>query len=182
MRLFVAVELPEEVKRQLMGLQKNIAGVRWLPTKQLHLTVLFLGEVDDEKLTQIINALAEIKLAPFTLQIAKTGCFPNARAPRVLWIDLEREPMLERLYLLVRTAAETCGILLEKRSFSPHITLARLKQSNSADISSFIHQTVSDNILPITVQQFALFQSVLTQQGATHRQIQAFPCGMSRSF
>jgi RNA 2',3'-cyclic 3'-phosphodiesterase len=176
MRLFVALELPEEVKCHLVGLQGEISGIRWLPPEQLHLTMLFLGDVEEEKLAQIILALTEIRVAPFTLHITRIGCFPNARAPRVLWAGIERQPMLERLHLQIKTAAESCGIRLETCSFSPHITLARLKQPDSADVTMFLRQPTSNKIPPVTIEQFVLFQSVLTTQGAKHQPIQKFNC------
>ncbi len=175
MRLFIAIELPEAVKSLLDGLQRNVPSVRWLPPGQIHLTLLFLGEVMEDKLEQISEALSEITVEPFTIQITKTGCFPHARDPRVLWVGLARQPGLEQLHILVRRVVSSCGILLEKRPFRPHITVARVKQPDSCDISSYLNQAICEGISPINVRQFILFQSILTQQGAIHKPIQAFP-------
>ncbi|MDD5285386.1 MAG: RNA 2',3'-cyclic phosphodiesterase [Desulfuromonadaceae bacterium] len=175
MRLFIAIELPEETKRMLLELKRDIHSVRWLAPEQLHLTLLFLGEVEEGKLEQLCMALSEIRVEPFTLEIAKSGCFPGSRAPKVLWVGLESQPALNLLALNVTDAVSSTGIELEKRRFTPHITLARVKQPGSCDISCYLNPEIHAKIRPVNVTEFVLFQSLLTQQGAIHQPIRRFP-------
>lgn len=174
MRLFIAIELPDEVKRQLAGMRRDIAGVRWVVPEQLHLTMLFLGDQTEETVQQLNAVLSGIRVEPFELEISRTGCFPNARFPRVLWVGFMPQPELTRLAERIRAAVESCGIVLEKRSFSPHITLARVKQPGAGAVTGFLSQTICSKSPPIYVSQFVLFQSCLTQQGAIHKPIRRF--------
>jgi len=176
MRLFIAIELPEDTRCKLLALKRDIPGVRWVSPEQLHLTLLFLGEVEDNKLEQLILAMSKIKVAPFTLNFSKTGCFPRSDAPKVLWVGLDQLPALNALAATVRAAVSSFSVPLEWSPFSPHITLARVKQPGSFDISCFLNQAIREKFAPIHVREFVLFSSTLTQQGAIHRPIKVFPC------
>ena len=94
MRLFIAIELPADVKRELGGLKVDIPGVRWVPTDKIHLTLAFLGEVDGAALERLTGELARIQVTEFRLCFSGTGCFPDRRRPRVLWIGLVPHPRL----------------------------------------------------------------------------------------
>ena len=174
MRLFVAVDMPAEVKEKLASLQTAIPGVRWLPAEQLHLTLVFLGEIEPENLDGLCSALAAIAVPPFTLTFDRTGCFPHPGAPKVLWAGVKQQPALAGLALLVREAAESCGIKTDERPFSPHITLGRSRQPASCTAADFSKQLISDKKLSIPVLSFILYQSRLTQQGAIHEAIREF--------
>lgn len=177
MRLFVAIELPEEVKHQLAGLRRDMAGVRWVAPEQLHLTMLFLGDLTEETTQQLSAAFSSIRIEPFELEIDRTGCFPDTRAPRVLWVGVMPRPELAILAERLRAATQSCGIVLEKRSFTPHITLARVKQPGAGAASCFLNQIIGNKFPVIHVRQFVLFHSCLTQQGAIHKPISRFYAG-----
>ena len=174
MRLFLAIEMPAEVKEILSTLRQDIAGVRWVPPEQLHLTLLFLGELAPENLDRLCNALATIAIAPFTLTFDRTGCFPRPAAPRILWAGIKPHPALSRLVLLSREAAADCGVLVDEKPFSPHITLARSKQPAPSQATDFSGRPIIDKKLSMPVDRFILYQSTLTQQGAIHEAIRAF--------
>jgi 2'-5' RNA ligase len=174
MRLFIAIDMPDDVKRVLSGLRRDIPGVRWVPPEQMHLTLLFLGEVPEERLEILCCALSTIEIFPFTLNFSRTGCFPRPSSPRVLWAGVDRQPVLTELAQRVRKATESCGIQIDERAFSPHITLARIKQPASCNVFDFINRPVSDNKLSVPVQHFTLYQSCLTQHGAIHKEIMVF--------
>jgi len=174
MRLFIAIELPGEIKRKLEGMRTNIPGSRWVPGEQIHLTLAFLGEVDDATLEQLTGALAAIRSPGFSLSFSGTGCFPDRRRPRVLWIGLEPEPLLNSLASLVREAVLACNIPQEERPFSPHITLARLKLPASREAAAFLDHPPEQGLPPVDVRDFILFQSRLTPQGAVHAPVKPF--------
>lgn len=175
MRLFIAIELPDEVKRGLVAPRRGIPGVRWVPQEQIHLTLLFLGEVGEEQVAPLCRALAEVSGAPFTLTLSGTGCFPNNRRPRVFWVGLDPQPALDRLAEGVKRAAESCGITTEERPFTPHITLARIRPPAPFDTGGRLAQWVPEGLPPISVREFVLFQSILEAHGALHRPVRAFP-------
>jgi 2'-5' RNA ligase len=174
MRLFIAIELPDEIKKQLEGMRTHIPGSRWVPLEQIHLTLAFLGYVDDATLDLLTGALATIKAPGFNLCFSDTGCFPDRRRPRVLWVGLEPEPLLSRLASLVREAVLACNIPQEERPFSPHITLARLKFPPPREVGAFLDQPRKQELPPVGVREFTLFQSLLTSQGAVHTPVKTF--------
>jgi 2'-5' RNA ligase len=174
MRLFIAIELPEDVKRLLGRMRGDIPGARWVPVEQLHLTLSFLGEVDEETAKLLTKELAAIQAPGFALRFAGTGCFPGRNRPRVIWVGLEPEPLLNNLASLVRKAVLSCDIPQEDRPFSAHITLARLKFPASREVAAFIDQPQKQSIPPVAVREFILFQSRLMQQGAIHTPIKSF--------
>jgi 2'-5' RNA ligase len=153
----------------------DIPGARWVPLEQIHLTLAFLGEVDDDTLKLLTMALSEIQAPGFGLRFDGTGCFPDRRRPRVLWVGLEPEPLLSNLASLVRRAVLACGIPQEERPFSAHITLARLRFPASREAASFLDRPGSIEIPPVSVREFILFQSRLTPKGALHTPLKRFP-------
>jgi 2'-5' RNA ligase len=174
MRLFVAIEIPDDLKNELARLRVDIPGARWVATEQIHLTLAFLGEIAGADVGPLSEELSRIHSPAFKLRFAETGCFTDRRRPRVLWIGLEPEPHLIRLTSLVRGAILACGIPQEERHFSPHITLARLKAPPSREFDSFINPHNSLKLPPFSVREFILFQSLLNQRGAEHLPLRNF--------
>lgn len=173
-RLFIAIELPTEVKKSLGRLRIEIPGARWVPPEQIHLTLAFVGDQDADMTARLIENLSSIHQPEFSLAFTVPGCFPDIRRPRVLWVGLEPEPLLARLAGRVREAALACGISLEERPFSPHITLARLKLSSGREATAFLrHPPV--RTVPVMVREFTLFESRLSAAGAIHTQLKTFP-------
>jgi 2'-5' RNA ligase len=168
MRLFIAIELPEQLKKRLGGLRTDISGARWVPLVQLHLTLVFLGEVDADLCKSLLAALGAIKAPGFRLRFNRPGCFPHHRQPRVLWIGLDPEPLLLKLVRQLQQTVLDCGIPLEEKPFTPHITLARCKIPAEHAVNLFLEQHARLNLEPFDVQEFFLFQSQLTVRGAVH--------------
>jgi len=175
MRLFIAIELPTGLKTELGRLRAVIPGVRWVPAEQIHLTLAFLGEVDDAAAGRLTAQLAAIRGDAFELSFGGIGCFPDRQRPRVVWLGVKPEPGLLRLATAVQQNSLSAGILLEERPFSPHITLARLKFPATAELRTFLDQQHRIILKPFAVREFTLFQSNLTSQGAVHSPIRSFP-------
>lgn len=175
MRLFIAIELPAELKRKLGQLRTDIPGVRWVPTEQIHLTLAFLGDVDEETMERLTAHLADIRANAFKLSCASIGCFPGRQQPRVVWIGVKPEPGLQKLATAVQQSALYAGIPLEERPFSPHLTIARLKLPVSVLLRAFLDRQDKFSFKPFAVQEFTLFQSRLTSQGAVHSPVRNFP-------
>lgn len=180
MRLFIAIELPADVKRELGGLKVDIPGVRWVPVDKIHLTLAFLGEVDGAAMERLTGELARVQVTEFQLCFSGTGCFPDRRRPRVLWIGLEPHPRLHQLAERVRDAVLACGVPQEERPFSPHITMARLKLSPPRECDAFLDQHKKLKLPALYVREFTLYQSSLTPQGAVHTPIRNFPLATLR--
>ncbi|MBT1073898.1 RNA 2',3'-cyclic phosphodiesterase [Geobacter grbiciae] len=175
MRLFVAIDLPDEVKRSVADICRGVPGVRWLPPDQLHLTLRFIGEEDDAVAAAIRRGLAEITSPPFPLSLQGVGCFPSPRRPRVLWVGLSGGAPLQQLQQKVEAAVVAAGILAEERPFSPHITLARLREHREGDVAPFLARNASFHCEPFTVDAFHLYSSILAAKGAIHRHEASYP-------
>lgn len=175
MRLFIAIELPDELKQELERLKTDIPGARWVPAVQIHLTLAFLSEVDEATVAKLTDLLAQLQADPFELSPGGIGCFPDRVRPRVVWLGVKPVPKLLRLAQAVHHAALTAGIILEERPFSPHLTIARLKLPAARQLGAFLDRHSALTLKSFTVRGFTLFQSRLSAQGAVHSQIRSFP-------
>ena len=167
-RLFVAIELPEWVKAELSGLSFGLPGAHWVPDDQLHLTLRFIGEVDKIQFEEIAQALTEVQLDPFDLALEGVGTFPPRGTPTVLWVGLEKSEPLGQLRRRVESALQQAGVQPEGRKFSPHITLARLKNAPMNRLGEFLTGHALFKLAPFDVEEFHLFSSQLTSKGAIH--------------
>ncbi len=167
-RLFVAIDLPDEVRERIASLDGTVPGGRWVPREQLHLTLRFIGEVDEEGFRGIKSVLEGVRGAPFVLTLAKVGHFPPGRRPRVLWVGIEGCAALLELQQRVEAALAGAGIIPEERRFSPHITVARLKETSAETVTAFEERHAAFRAGPVSVTEFHLYSSSLTRAGAIH--------------
>jgi 2'-5' RNA ligase len=174
-RLFMAVDLPEEVKEAVAGTCTGLPGVKWIHMSQLHLTLRFIGNADDELFSRIKNELAGIADGPFPIALRGVGCFPPRRDPRVLWVGVEPNPELVRLAEKVEEAVVRAGVVPETRSFSPHITTARISGFTRAKISEYIARLGTFAAGQFEIGEFYLYSSTLTPKGAVHKREAAYP-------
>lgn len=182
-RLFVAVDLPAEVKSALSELrdawQKKIPTARWSKPENMHLTLRFIGaNVPAEKVEPIKSALAGIRADRFNLSLARLGRFPPSekKAPRVLWAGIMRNDGLDALHAAVETALNSAGFAPENRSFNPHITLARLKTHKpTPEADSFLRAGSDFKTDAFRVDEFLLYESQLTPQGPRYAHIGHYP-------
>jgi len=174
-RLFVSVELPDDVKATLARLVGDVPGARWLEPDELHLTVRFIGEVDGVLFDDVLAALEEVRVAPFTLALRGVGHFPPRGEPRILWAGLERSPELTALHNKVEGALVRAGVEPEPRKFLPHVTLARLRATPVRAVGSFIALNGLYRSQPFAVTDFQLFSSNLSGKRAVHRQEAVYP-------
>lgn len=175
-RLFVAIDLPEQLKSAVAGFAHEVPSAKWVHTDQLHLTLRFIGEVDDATFSLIKKNLSRISFPCFTLSVCGVGHFPPGRRPRVIWLGLDPCTGLSQLQLEVERAVVELGILPEERPFSPHITLARLKEPVPTAVERFekAHQDFTSP--PFQVKEFILYSSQLTRAGAIHTKEAIYPC------
>jgi 2'-5' RNA ligase len=187
-RLFVAVELPgvalEALNRLQHELQRHVSsGLRWVRPEGIHLTLKFLGETPQAKLPAIEGALAEVVegIGGHELSLGEMGTFGSRNSPRVLWVDLagETEALL-RLQRRVDRALDAIGYPSEKRPFSPHLTLARVRQEMAREVAEPLAAAVRSVSVPaatIPVRELSLMLSKLGPGGAVYRRLQAWPLG-----
>jgi RNA 2',3'-cyclic 3'-phosphodiesterase len=180
MRLFVALDIPEDVRSSLAALVSHLhpscRSARWARIEGLHVTLKFIGEASPEKTAEINTALASIpSRAPIPLSFRGLGFFPNERRPRVLWAGIEAGPDLAALAAAVETALAGLGIARDERAFSPHLTLARFDTPRGLDaLHAAILKAVHLEFGVSTAREFHLYQSVLKPGGAEYTRLATF--------
>lgn len=167
-RLFVAVPLPGDIRQRLALLSGGIPGASWLAPDTLHLTLRFIGEVEEDVAADIDDALARIRLPAFSLGLAELGLFATGRNLRTLWAGVERSAPLARLQAKVETAVVAAGLPPEGRKFTPHVTLARLKNAPRGRVEQVLAGHAGFRAGPFAVDRFTLYSSLLTRDGAIH--------------
>lgn len=174
-RLFVAIDLPDSVKRSLAVLRSDLPGAHWVAEEQLHLTLRFIGDADDLALAGIKVALEQINAPSFPLALSGIGHFPPGKHPRVFWAGITAPPQL----LAVQKQVELClcgaGIPPEGRKFSPHITIARLKGTPPNRLMAIEEKLKDFSSAPFPVTEFHLYSSTITRSGASHKREATYP-------
>ena len=127
-RLFVALDLPDVIKTSLASLMDGLGDVRWLSDDQLHLTLRFIGEIDNGQARDVEDALSLVQGQPFDLSLKGIGHFPPRSEPRVIWTGVEHQPELQALKRRIDHALREAGLDRDPKKYRPHVTLARLRR------------------------------------------------------
>jgi 2'-5' RNA ligase len=169
-RLFVAIDLPDEVKEYIANICFGVPGAKWVPKDQSHLTLRFIGEVDDNQYSQISYALSDVNASRFDLTLKGTGHFPPRNRPTVLWVGIEKNDEMMLLKNAIEDTLKAAGIPPEDRKFAAHITVARLDNTTPVrKVADFLSMNGLFKITTVPVDEFHLYSSVLTHSGAVHR-------------
>jgi 2'-5' RNA ligase len=179
MRLFAALDLPPEIVRSLEDLLRHLrpaARVAWSPPSNLHITTKFIGWWPDERLDELKAALAGLPPRdPIAVHLHRLGFFPNERAPRVFWCGIEA-PGLDRLAAATDRATAALGLEPEKRPFSPHLTLARIKERiDTGPLQKAIAALPSLDFGRCEARSFFLYRSELKPTGSVYTKLAEFP-------
>ena len=175
-RLFVAIEIPKSLSDDISAAQsmirssvKTSAQMTFVDPRLMHITLKFIGEVNENAVQKIKAALCSISFSPFSIQVKRIE-LNSKKQPRVLWLSLHTSPPLVELATSVEQILTPFGIEREKREYNPHITLARIKRSSPELISAVA--SVRDSIectFPVT--DFVLKKSVLTPSGPIYSDV-----------
>ncbi len=185
-RSFIAVELPGEVKQALAGLQAKLKGngrqVKWVEPENLHLTLQFLGNIDAGTVKDITAAITQgaIGTHPFTLEVGGLGMFPGAERVQTIWVGLSGE--MEKLIGLQRAIGanlQKLGFEPEKRPFTPHLTLGRVKDfvqnQERALLGQLVTRTPWNGKYRVSVTAVNLMKSQLTREGPIYSKLATVP-------
>jgi RNA 2',3'-cyclic 3'-phosphodiesterase len=184
MRLFVALELPGDVREALValiaGLKPLCRAARWVRPEGMHVTLKFIGhaiaDADAEKFAAATAALATVKsAAPVDMRYRGVGFFPNARRPNVFWCGIQASPNLAPLLADIEQALEPLGIPCETRAFVPHLTVARFKTPEGVRaLARATEEFAEKDFGSARETAFHLFESELKPGGAEYRKIESF--------
>ncbi|MBE9551896.1 MAG: RNA 2',3'-cyclic phosphodiesterase [Proteobacteria bacterium] len=167
-RLFVAIPLPELVRTQLTMLQSGLQGARWLKPANIHLTLRFIGEVRNDLASDIDMALSEITAPAFELALEGIGSFARGKRPHALWAGMVKSEPLMYLQAKIESTLVRTGLEAAERKFSPHITIARLKEMRPNRVEAWVADHGAFQTAPFQADRFALFSSFLKPDGAVY--------------
>ncbi|HSW50487.1 MAG TPA: RNA 2',3'-cyclic phosphodiesterase [Bryobacteraceae bacterium] len=179
MRLFTAIDLPNDVRDRLaalIGRLRPAARLKWSTAGNLHVTTKFIGEWPAGRLAELTATLRGVPGgAPIAVSVRGLGWFPNARASRVFWAGVEGGSPLEDLARATDLALSGLGIAREDRPFSPHLTLARIKDPVPLDrLRDAVSALPSVEFGQFTADRFSLYQSKLGPSGSVYSKLEEF--------
>lgn len=176
-RLFVAVALPESVRLDLAALAGGIPGARWVEAQNMHVTLRFIGDIEEGLAHDIDLSLEAIEAPPFELRLEGIGYFGPARAARLVHVGVQRSNALNFLRDKIESAVVRAGLPPDERKFLPHVTLARLKDAPASRVVDFIADHNLFRAGPIAVDHFTLFSSFHGRTGPIYRPERIYPLG-----
>lgn len=174
-RLFVAIPLPDLIRTQLTLLQSGLQGARWIKPENIHLTLRFIGEVPNDVAGDIDTALAEISAPAFEVELDGIGSFSRGKYPHALWVGLAKSEPLRHLQAKVESRLTQLGLEPAERKFSPHITIARLREMRANRVEAWVAEHGGFRTAPFRVDRFALFSSYLKSEGAVYVEEAGYP-------
>ncbi len=178
-RLFVALSIPENVAAALATLQNGVEGARWRPVENFHLSLAFIGETDRHGFNGVIDALGEIDAPAFDLKISGLGFFGDKK-PRALWAGVDDAAALAHLKSKIETALRRKEFDLERRKFTPHVTLAYLKGARRDEIAAYCAANGVFSAETFRVQAFHLYSSRLGGQASQYEIEASYSLSSSR--
>lgn len=181
MRVFIAIPLPPDVKAHLVTVQQEFRPLpvqaTWVRESGFHLTLTFLGEVAPKRIEAILSGMRETsrEFHPFSLMVSGMGLFPHEARPRVLWVGIQDGTgQLAQLQQALETRLAQSGFPAEGRSFTPHLTVARLRSiPRGEDFIACVRRHREDSFGPIDAHRLELIESQLHPSGARYSTLKA---------
>ena len=179
-RSFIAIELPDNLKLALTRLQDQLksgkqAPVKWVDPYSIHLTLKFLGNIGTDMVDKLTAAIGEAArgISPFQLEVKGLGAFPSLKRVQVVWVGVTGEvERLRQLQQRIESNLEPLGFTTESRPFTPHLTLARLRDRTLPDerkrFGQLIAATKFESVYTMKVDSIKLMRSQLTREGAIY--------------
>ena len=157
-RLFTGLEIPDDIRESLSMLRGGLPGARWIDSENYHLTLRFIGDVDDVVAREVVYMLGKIRRGGFELRIDGVSSF-GGRKPRAVVATVAASPAVMELQAEHERLMQRIGIEPEGRKFTPHVTLARLRDTSSQDVAEYLSARGGFRSKPFQVSNFVLFSS-----------------------
>jgi 2'-5' RNA ligase len=158
-RLFTALEIPRDAAMSLSLLRGGLPGARWIDTENFHLTLRFIGDVDGRTADELVRELDRIRCASFMLNLSGVGAFGSKKKAHAIWAGTAPCPQLNALQGEVAKACNRIHAPPDPRKFTPHVTVARLKNASDADAAKWLSARGNFSTLPFKVGRFVLMSS-----------------------
>ena len=182
-RLFIAVDISEEARRRaadhidkMRALAESVR-VGWERAEKLHVTLKFLGKVDEAHVAHVSDTTASVAagFAPFRIALARTGVFPRLKQPRVLWLGINEERVLPKIAADLESRLSVLGFEVEERPFSPHLTIARIREPQKAKRLAEAHLQSRFEPVEFTVTELVVYESILRPNGSVYGVVSKHP-------
>ena len=173
-RLFVGLDLPTDVQNQLSANSGGLDGARWISPQDFHITLRFIGDIDNHIADEIDQQLHRLRHEVFTLRSSSLEVF-GGRNPRSLCLGIEPEPALTRLQRKIDTAVRSLTGRTDQKKYTPHITLARFRHVQPPELAQFISGLGQPRVRPVEYTQFHLFSARDSVGGGPYRIEASYP-------
>jgi RNA 2',3'-cyclic 3'-phosphodiesterase len=176
MRTFIAIDLPDEIKNALAQLRdrlkKSGADVKWVEPQNIHLTLKFLGEIDEKQLPAIIEIMEEVASGSkeYLLRLSSVGAFPRMESPRVIWVGVDQgDQETKEIALMLENGLSGLGLPKEERPFSSHITIGRVRSVlHKGKLTEELKAAEISEGKEFVVTKMTLFKSSLSPKGPVY--------------
>jgi RNA 2',3'-cyclic 3'-phosphodiesterase len=173
-RLFTGIEIPPEIGQSLATLRGGLPGARWIDPENYHMTLRFIGDVDDTIAHEVVSLLARVRRRSFELRVEDLKSF-GGRAPRAVVATLGPTPAVVELHAEHERLMQRVGLEPEGRKYIPHVTLARLRESSSRQVADYLALRAPFRSAPFKVSRFVLFSARTSVGGGPYVVEAAYP-------
>jgi 2'-5' RNA ligase len=173
-RLFTGLEIPSALGESLSMLRGGLPGARWIDPENYHLTLRFIGDVDDALAREIASLLGRVRRREFELRLDGVSSF-GGRKPRAVVATVAPSPSVMDLQAEHERLMQRVGLEPEGRKYTPHITLARLREATSRDVAEYLSARAAFQSAPVTVSRFVLFSARASVGGGPYVVEAAYP-------
>lgn len=177
-RLFTALEIPRNVAMSLSLLRGGIPGARWIDVENYHITLRFIGDVDNRTADEIVDRLDRIDRQEFPVSINGIGSF-GSKKPHSVWAGVTPSPEMAALQGEIERICQRIGLSAEPRKFMPHVTLGRLKSCRLDDVVHYLGGRGNFHAMPFTASRFVLLSSKESVGGGPYVTEEVFPLSES---
>ena len=177
-RLFVGIDLPEEIKKQLAGLQKGLPSALWRPDKKMHLTLRFIGNLEEPIAEEVLKELRYVRFPAFHFSLKGIGYFERGGVPHHIWAGVDEDKAIRELQQKIDSAVKKAGAgQADKFKFVPHVTLGKLFGANRNEVFEYIRQNNLFHTDRFEATSFILYQSIAREngEGKYYKEIEEFP-------
>ena len=173
-RLFTALEIPRDAALSLSLLRGGLPGARWIDVENYHITLRFIGDVEGHVADEIANALDRVRRPSFSLTLSGVGAF-GGKKPHAVWAGITPSPALNALQAEIERICQRLGLPADPRKFTPHVTLARLRNARTEDVAHYLSGRGNFHTAPFTVNRFVLMSSKESVGGGPYLTEEVFP-------
>ncbi|WP_127521634.1 RNA 2',3'-cyclic phosphodiesterase [Mesorhizobium sp. Z1-4] len=173
-RLFTALEIPRDAAMSLSLLRGGLPGARWIDVENYHLTLRFFGDIEGHVADEVANALDRVRRPDFTLTLSGVGAF-GGKKPHSIWAGASASADMHALQAEIERICQRLGLPADPRKFSPHVTLARLRNTSPVDVANYLSARGNFATMPFRVGRFVLMSSRASVGGGPYVIEEAWP-------